>query len=162
VQPTSSGVLRLESSGDSEALKRYLNPSGSAVEPREVLSSAKFIHWSSHSQAHRDLQVKIGIDTAREKLRIANSKMGGALNGRSDKVCFVVFDILHQGRGTYVAMKNILQNNSGPAAYEKLLGIGAADYAPRIATVRAEVAKLEATGHFGTRKYVAANNDFAS
>lgn len=158
VQPTSSGVLQLETPTSSEKLKRYLNPSGGEVEPREVLTSAKFIHWSSHSKAHRDTQVRIGVETVKEKLRNAQRKM--ELNGRSDKVCFVVMDILHQGRGTYAAMKQIVENNNDAAAYEKLLLIGATRYKDRIATIRAEVARLEAEGHFGTRRYVAASNDF--
>jgi peptidoglycan hydrolase-like protein with peptidoglycan-binding domain len=158
VQTTSSGLRRLETSELSEALKRYLNPSGAEVEPREVLSAARFIHWSQHSQAHRDIQVKIGVETAREKLRQAQKRM--ALDGRSDKVCFVVMDILHQGRGKYAVMKPIVENNNDAAAYEKLLSIGAADYAERIATIRAEVKRLVAAGHLGTKRYVAASNDF--
>ena len=157
VQPTENGVLRLETATSSEALKRYLNPSGSEVENREVLSCARFVHWCAHSKAHRDIQVKVGIDTIREKLRTAHRKIN--LEGRSDKVCFVVVDILHQGRGTFAAMKQIIDNNNDAAAYQKLLTIGASNYPERIETIRAEVAKLEAAGHFGTRKYSAATND---
>src|SRR6185369_16922931 len=58
VQPTANGVLRLETAASSEALKRYLNPSGGEVENREVLSAARFVHWCSHSKAHRDIQVR--------------------------------------------------------------------------------------------------------
>jgi hypothetical protein len=157
VQPTANGVLRLETAASSEALKRYLNPSGGEVENREVLSAARFVHWCSHSKAHRDIQVRVGVDTAREKLRTAHRKLN--LDGRSDKVCFVVMDILHQGRGTYAAMQQMIQNNNDAAAYEKLLTIGASNYPGRIETIRAEVAKLEAAGHFGTKKYSAATND---
>jgi peptidoglycan hydrolase-like protein with peptidoglycan-binding domain len=157
VQPTANGVLRLETAASSEALKRYLNPSGGEVENREVLSAARFVHWCSHSKAHRDIQVRVGVDTAREKLRMAHRKIN--LDGRSDKVCFVVMDILHQGRGTYAAMQQIIQNNNDAAAYEKLLTIGASNYPGRIETIRAEVARLEGAGHFGTKKYSAVTND---
>lgn len=157
VQPTENGVLRLETATSSEALKRYLNPSGGEVENREVLSAARFVHWSAHSPAHREIQVKVGIDTAKQKLRTAQKRMN--LDGRSDKVCFVIMDILHQGRGTFAAMKQIVENNNDAGAYEKLLTIGASNFPERIRTVRAEVAKLEAAGHFGRRKYSAANND---
>jgi hypothetical protein len=158
VQPTSSGVIKLETALSSEPLKRYLNPSGGEVEDREVLSSAKFIHWSAHSEKHRNVQVKIGVQTAKGKLLAAQKKV--PLDGRSDKVCFVVFDILHQGRGTYQAMRQIIENNNDAAAYEKLLLIGATSYKERIDTIRAEVAKLEAAGKMGSKRYVAAENDF--
>jgi hypothetical protein len=159
VRRTPNGVLRLEKSTSSEALKRYLNPSGSGVEDAELLSSARFIHWAHHSQAHRDQQVKTGVETIRQKLRDAQQRMN--LNGRSDKVCFVVMDILHQGRGTYAVMKQIVENNNDSAAYTKLLTIGASNYAERIQTIRGEVARLEGEGRFGVRKYRAATNDFA-
>ena len=157
VQPTANGVIRLETAASSEALKRYLNPSGGEVEPREVLSAARFIHWSRNSQAHRDLQVKCGVDEVRAHLRRAQNRMN--LDGRGDKVCFVIVDVLHQGRGTFNAMKHIVDNNNDSAAYQKLLTIGADDYPERIETIRTHVAKLEEQGHFGKRKYSAATND---
>lgn len=157
VQPTANGVVRLETATSSDALKRYLNPSGGEVENREVLSAARFVHWCSHSKAHREVQVKVGVDTVRQKLRTAHNKIN--LEGRSDKVCFVVMDILHQGRGTFNAMKQIIQNNNDAVAFGKLLTIGASSFPERIETIRAEVARLEAAGHFGTRKYSGASND---
>jgi Putative peptidoglycan binding domain len=157
VQVTANVVKRLEKAGSSDALKNYLNPSGGEVEPQEVLSAARFIHWSKHSKAHRDIQVKIGVETARGKLRLSQTKM--ALDGRSDKVCFVIMDILHQGRGKFAVMKHIVEHNNDATAYEKLLSIGVDKYAGRIKTIRAEVARLEAAGHFGKRKYSAATND---
>lgn len=157
VQPTENGVLRLETATSSDALKRYLNPSGGEVENREVLSAARFVHWCAHSKAHRETQVKVGVDTVRQKLRTAHSKIN--LEGRGDKVCFVVMDILHQGRGTFAAMKQIIQNNNDAVAFGKLLTIGASNFPERIETIRTEVARLEAGGHFGTRKYSGASND---
>ena len=157
VQPTENGVVRLETAASSDPLKRYLNPSGGEVENREVLSAARFVHWCAHSKAHRELQVKVGVDTIRQKLRTAHNKIN--LKGRGDKVCFVVVDILHQGRGTFAVMKEIIHKNNDAAAYEKLLTIGASSFAERIKTIRAEVARLEAAGHFGTRKYSSASND---
>ncbi len=157
VQPTANGVVRLETAASSEALKRYLNPSGAEVENREVLSAARFIHWSRNSQAHRDIQVRCGIDAARGHLRRAQTRMN--LDGRSDKVCFVVMDILHQGRGTFNAMKHIIENNNDATAYQRLLTIGAENYPERINTIRTHVTKLEADGFFGRRKYSAADND---
>jgi hypothetical protein len=158
VQVTSSGLIRLETADSSELLKRYLNPSGAEVERREVLSSARFEHWSTHSSAHRETQVRIGIGAIRDKLKTAQHKMG-VLDGRSDKVCFVVADILHQGRGTYAAMKAIIKPNNDATAYQKLLTIGAGSYQERIQTIRSQVAKLEAAGHFGNKKYQASTND---
>jgi hypothetical protein len=70
-------------------------------------------------------------------------------------------DILHQGRGTYAAMKHIVENNNDRDAYTKLLTIGASDYPERIQTIRNEVARLEGDGHFGVLKYRAPTNDFA-
>ena len=157
VQPTENGVVRLETAASSDPLKRYLNPSGGEVENREVLSAARFVHWCAHSKAHRETQVKVGVDTIRQKLRTAHKKIN--LDGRGDKVCFVVVDILHQGRGTFAAMKQIIQNNNDAVAYQKLLTIGASNFPERIETIRAEVARLEAAGHFGTRKYSGATND---
>ena len=158
VQQTPAGIVRLETATSSEKLMRYLNPSGADVEEREVLNAAKFIHWSAHSEKHRDAQVRLGIQNVKGKLLTARKKM--PLDGRSDKVCLVVTDVLHQGRGTYKLMKQIVENNNDAKAYEKLLGIGATNYKERIDTIRAEVAKLEAAGRLGKRKYVAADNDF--
>ena len=157
VRPTENGVVRLETATSSDGLKKYLNPSGGEVENREVLSAARFVHWCAHSKAHRDVQMKVGVDNVRQKLRTAHHKIN--LEGRGDKVCFVVVDILHQGRGTFAAMKHIIQNNNDAVAYEKLLTIGASSFRERIETIRAEVAKLEAAGHFGRKRYSSASND---
>jgi hypothetical protein len=158
VRRTSSGLLPLETAASSEALMHYLNPSSGEVEDREVLSSAKFIHWGEHSAAQRAVQVRVGIQTAKEKVQAASRHM--RLDGRSDKVCLVVMDILHQGRGTYDVMANIVNNNNDAEAYTKLLTVGGANYAPRIATIRRRVAEMEAAGLLGRKRYVAASNDF--
>jgi peptidoglycan hydrolase-like protein with peptidoglycan-binding domain len=158
VQRTEQGLIRLDLPDSSEPLKRYLNPSGGEVEPRELLSAARFIHWSQHSDAHRRTQVKIAVDNARQRLREAQQRM--PLDGRNDKVCFVVMDILHQGRGTYAAMKAAIVSNNDAVAYEKLLQIGASDYPERIKTIKSVVNGLEHDGDFGTKKYSAATNDF--
>jgi hypothetical protein len=158
VQQAPTGVVRLESSVSTEKLMRYLNPSGAEVEEREVLNSAKFIHWSAHSEKHRNIQVRIGVQNVKGKLLAARKKV--PLDGRSDKVCLVVTDILHQGRGTYKVMRQIIESNNDAKAYDKLLSIGATSYKERIDTIRSEVAKLEAEGRLGSRKYVAADNDF--
>ena len=159
VRQTSSGPLPLETATSTEPLMSYLNPSGAEVEDREVLSAAKFIHWCENSEAHRREQVRVGIETAKEKVRVASRKM--RLDGRSDKVCLVVMDVLHQGRGTYAAMKSIVESNNDADAYTRLLRIGATDYAERISTIRDRVARLEADGLLGRKHYVAASNDFA-
>jgi Putative peptidoglycan binding domain/CHAP domain len=157
VQRTENGLIRLDLPDSSEPLKRYLNPSRGEVEPRELLSAARFIHWCQHSDVHRHTQVKVAIANARQRLREAQQQM--PLDGRGDKVCLVVMDILHQGRGQYAQMKQVLVHNNDAAAYEKLLQIGAASFPERIATIKAEVAKLVNTGHLGTKKYSAAQND---
>jgi len=159
VQRTEQGLIRLDLPDSSEPLKRYLNPSSGEVEPRELLSSARFIHWCQRSAAHRDTQVKVAVENARQRLREAQHKQV-PIDGRSDKVCFVVMDILHQGRGTYAAMKHAIGNNNDTVAYQRLLQIGADDYPERIATIKSAVAKLEAANHFGKKKYSAATNDF--
>lgn len=158
VRRTSSGLLPLETASSSDALMRYLNPSSSEVEDREVLSAAKFIHWSENSEAHRREQVRVGIETAKEKVRAASRWM--RLDGRSDKVCLVVMDILHQGRGTYSAMAEIVNNHNDAEAYTRLLRIGGEKYAPRLATIRARVAEMEARELLGRKHYVAASNNF--
>jgi len=157
VQRTENEIIRLDRPDSSEPLKRYLNPSRGEVEPRELLSAARFVHWCQHSELHRRTQVKIAVANARQRLREAQQQM--PLDGRGDKVCLVVMDILHQGRGGYATMKNILVHNNDTAAYDKLLHIGADSYPERIATIKAEVAKLVSSGHLGTKKYSAAQND---
>jgi hypothetical protein len=161
VQRTENAITRLDLPGpDVPPLKKYLNPSSGEVEPKELLSAARLIHWCQHSDAHRKVQVKVAVNNARARLREAQANM--PLDGRSDKVCLVVMDILHQGRGQYATMKHILVHNDDAAAYERLLQIGADPvhgYPERIATIRAEVAKLVSSGHLGTKKYSAATND---
>jgi hypothetical protein len=74
-------------------------------------------------------------------------------------VWVVVVVLFVVGGGCLVGLFVLLQNNNDAAAFEKLLTIGASNYPGRIETIRAEVAKLEAAGHFGTKKYSAATND---
>lgn len=157
---TSGGLLPLETAASTSELMRYLNPSDADVEEREVLQAAKFIHWCANSARHREEQVRCGVATAKRLLAAARTQM--ELDGRGDKVCLMVMDILHHGRAKYSVIRPRVEDNNDEDAYRALLRIGTdTEYiAQRVATIRQQVETLEAAGHLGHKRYSSATGDF--
>ena len=61
-------LQELENSKSSDRLKLYLNPTNTAIEPEEVQNGARFIHWCNHDEQHRETQVRIAVQTAKEEI----------------------------------------------------------------------------------------------
>lgn len=154
--------VNLELNQEPTSLAKYLNPDFKVVEQIEAEQAARFIHWCEKSPANRNLQVKISVQVIREIL--SGRARTYALDGKPDKVCLVIADLHHQGRGgnqTVSLIKNALDTGGDmDKAYKNLLEIGKADYAPRIRTLRTKVAALERDGKLGIMKYNAAQKDF--
>jgi hypothetical protein len=84
-----------------------------------------------------------------------------SLDGRGDKVCLVIADIRHQGRGRSSQILQALNTNGDDEkAFKNLLEIGKEIYAGRIATLKSETSKLVAAGLLGRGKYSVLLGDF--
>ena len=82
------------------------------------------------------------------------------LDGVPAKICQVVCDIRHQGRGTNDRIALALNTNKDyEKAYKNLLSIGSTNYSSRINTVRNTITKLSNQGLFN-KKYDSTSNSF--
>jgi hypothetical protein len=103
----------------------------------------------------RDLQVAFAVREQQKKLTAHPARL--PLDGASDKLCIVVLDILHQGRGRYTTIANALR---AADPFDALLAIGAGSYAERVATLRAGIRDLEVQGRVGQKVYDTASHSF--
>jgi hypothetical protein len=152
---TDQGLVRLESGDSTEGLMRYLNPNRAVVDEGEVINAAKFVHWSLHDPAHRDLQVAFAISQQQKKM--AQYGRLYHLHGVVDTVCLVVIDIRHQGRAK---SRHIIEALQSQDALGNLLQIGEDKFRERIRTLRSALKAGEEEGTLGMRRYDAVSNDF--
>jgi hypothetical protein len=159
VRLTESGTVPLESDDSTQPLMEYLNPSLGAVEEIEAINSAKFVDWSLTDEDHRATQVQLGITHI--KSAMANYASKYALDQVIDKVCLVVTDIRHQGRGkSFQIIAALNTGGNQEAAYNNLLQIGLPWYESRIKTLKKVIATLVNEERLGTTKYDVAAGDF--
>ncbi|MEA2207073.1 MAG: hypothetical protein QOE77_3849 [Blastocatellia bacterium] len=163
-QRVNGNLVNLETNTDPTKLAKYLNPDFQVVEPVEAENAARLIHWSNNSLASRKLQVAVSIEFFRQTL--TDHAVVFSLDGKPDKVCLVIADIYHHGRGgqkKQTLIKNALATNGDmEKAYRNLLTIGQDNHAPRINTLKAKVAAMIAAGTLGRMKYDAAQSDFVA
>jgi hypothetical protein len=156
------GLVNLETDTEPTPLARYLNPDFHVVEEVEAKNAARFIHWCNNSLANRRLQVEVSVEEFRRILSSRAATYG--LNGKPDKVCLVIADIHHQGRGgstTVTKIRTALDTGGDmERAYRNLLTIGQANFESRITTLRSKISALTAAGILGVKKYDAGTNDF--
>jgi hypothetical protein len=134
----------------------YLNPNRKLIDEQEVLMAARLIHWTLTDPAALAAQVRVSADILQHKMaQRHHPKLG--LNGRSDVVCTIVCDILHQGRALYSELRPIL---AAAQPVEALLTFKDDQYRTRNATLRAAIQRLTAQGKLGTKIYHAAGNEF--
>jgi hypothetical protein len=152
---TDQGLLRLETESSTEALMQYFNPNRDVVDEREVIHAAKFIHWSLHDPAHRDLQVAFTI--AQQKKKLAQYAQRYRLDGVADTVCLVVADVRHQGRAK---SNHLIEALASQDALGNLLRLGEDGFTERIRTLRSALTAGVEEGLLGMRRYDAASNDF--
>lgn len=141
------------------AFMKYFNPTSDEVEEEEVEKAARFIHWMQNSAENRKLQVKMAVEHFRENMKKYAEKY--KLDGMTDKVCLVITDIHHQGRGKATQVKAALDTNgNAEKAFENLLKIGADNFEQRIKTLRETIAESVAAGKLGKMKYSRTKSDF--
>jgi hypothetical protein len=148
-------LVPLESNSSTEKLQTYLNPEIHEVGQKEVEIAARFMDWCARGPKFVETLVAFAFFDQKKKLRLHAKKL--PLNGLSDKLCLVVLDILHQGRGKYLTIKTAL-NKDDP--FDALLAIGGVNYRERVATLRNSILELERKGVIGHRVYDTETGDF--
>ncbi|MFT3796630.1 hypothetical protein [Flavobacterium sp.] len=149
---------QLESDGSTKPLMEYLNPGLRDVEHQELICSARMIHWATHDIEHRKIQASDSINLYKNNLVKYHNRLG--LDGYPAKVCLMVCDILHQGRGKFDRIANALDTNGNhEKAFTNLCSIGEVNYADRISSLKKSIKALETNGIFN-KKYQAATHSF--
>jgi hypothetical protein len=149
---------QLEDDTSTGRLMDYLNPSLSEIENQEVICAARMVHWAMSDPAHRALQVDTAIDHFKNNMTEYDRRYN--LNGAPAKVCQLVCDIRHQGRGNSDMIAMALNTGGNwDKAYSNLAGIGYNSYKSRIDTVKNTISALLAQGVFD-KTYRAADNSF--
>lgn len=153
-----NSINQLESDASTQALMDYFNPSLQEIENQELVCSARMVHWASNDAAHRKIQVETAIQHFKNNMIEYHKRFG--LHGTPAKICQMICDIRHQGRGMNDRIANALNTNGNfERAYANLCSIGAANYQQRISTVRNTTNILLASGIFN-KKYDSATNSF--
>ena len=151
-------LVQLESDISTQPLMNYLNPTLNDVENQELICSARMIHWASNDANHVRIQVETAILHFKTNMQAYHNRFG--LNNAPAKVCVMICDILHQGRGSYDRIANALNTNGDwDRAYANLCTIGSVNYQSRITTVKNTITSLTNQGLFN-KKYKASNNSF--
>lgn len=156
---TINGTTQLTNNDNTEKLMVYLNPTLASVEEKEVIQSAKFIHWAIKSQQHRDIQVQCGIENFKQSMQ--KYAKWYPLDGFPDKVCVVIADIHHQGRAKKNVVYEALDTNGNyEKAFNNLLTIGETNYSSRLKTLTKEIQQLVRDKVLGKRVYDINSKDF--
>lgn len=157
----SQGTLdQMESDSSSQQLMDYFNPTLKEVEAQEKICAARMVHWATHDPAHKRVQVETAIELMKKNMVEYNKRF--ILHNAPAKVCLMVCDIRHQGRGNNDRIANALNTGGNyEKAFNNLCTIGAANYLTRIDTVKKTIKALENAGMFN-KKYNSANNTFVN
>jgi hypothetical protein len=157
-QPDQGTPHQLEFDNTSQGLMEYLNPGLKEVERQELICAARLIHWTTTHADVREIQVKHSVELYKTNMVKYNKRF--SLNGYPAKVCFMICDILHQGRGTYDRIAYAINTGGNyNLAYENLCTVGDKHYQSRIDTLKAIISTLEGNGIF-KKKYDSATNTF--
>jgi hypothetical protein len=153
--------VQLETKTNAKKLQQYLNPTPAAVEQEEAERAARFAHWATNDQSHRDIQVRSIIENLKQSMKKHWADWYG-LDGRPDTVCVVVCDIHHQGRAKKNTVKDVFKKEGGDndKLYAALLQVGRKDTKDRREKLNEEIKKMVAVGTLGKKKYSKASNDF--
>lgn len=154
-----NGTLsQLENDLSTQALMDYLNPTLLETENQELICSARMVHWANTDANHRRIQVETAIEHFKNNMVEYDKRF--KLNGVPAKVCQMICDIRHQGRGMNDRIANALNTNGNyNLAFTNLCSIGAANYSQRINTVKATINKMLVDGTFN-KKYDSASHSF--
>lgn len=116
------------------------------------------VHWASYDPAHRKIQVETAIQHFKNNMVEYNKRFN--LQNVPAKVCLMICDIRHQGRGMNDRIANALSTNGNyDRGFTNLCSIGAVNYNQRITTVRNTINSLLTESIFN-KKYDSASNSF--
>lgn len=152
---TDRGIEPLESDRSTAPLIDYFNPSRNEVEDTEVIQAAKMVHWAQNDEAHRRIQIEVGVRNCKTSMLGYARRYG--LDGVDDAVCLMVADIRHQGRAK---SPEIISALHAAKPLEALLRIGATSFPQRIQTLRREIRQLQSEGTLGRHRYSIEREDF--
>lgn len=147
----------LESDASTEPLMDYLNPAQREIEDKEIIQSARFIHWAQNDPAHRQVQIDVGISHFKRSMVEYARRYG--LDDAEDTICLVVSDIRHQGRARSPEIVSALRSAK---PLDALLKIGEETYPARIQVLRREIRKLRDEGALGQHRCSLSNRDFVA
>lgn len=150
-------ITQLENDNSSQKLMEYLNPTTEEVENQELICSSRFIHWATNDPMHRRIQVEHSIGLYKDNMKKYSRRFN--LNRYPAKICFMICDILHQGRGTYDRIGYALDTENFEKAFQNLCTIGNVHYETRINELKIQIRKLEQNGIFN-KIYDATSNEF--
>jgi hypothetical protein len=151
-------LTQLESDTSTRGLMNYLNPTLLDVETQETICAARLVHWAQQHPAHRQAQVRLAVEHFQANLLRYHRRLG--LDQAPAKVCAVVCDILHQGRGTFDRIAAALNTHGNwERAYTNLLTIGAVNYAERTTSLKRKINEAVRAGVFA-KTYDAGTNRF--
>lgn len=145
----------LETDTSTEPLQKYLNASPDIVDDREVIAAAKLIHWTRNHAEAQALQVHFVTAMAKKTVQRVDRRIN--LDGRSAGICFVCFDVLHQGRGGSDTFPRFDQALKSQDPLGKLLDIGKTSFSERIKGLKAA---LDANPGFAAKRWSSAAADF--
>jgi peptidoglycan hydrolase-like protein with peptidoglycan-binding domain len=140
-----TGPVSLETQGVNgriTAFMEYLNPDHASVSKIEVENTARLTAWTVADNAVVQAQVELAIERFGKRVNRLSTHYGVDLTRQPLERLIWVADILHHGRGTYAQIKSAILSATPDST---LAGIGAGDprWADRIATVKAEIARVK-------------------
>ena len=148
----------LESENSTKPLMEYFNPSLKEVENQELICAARMVHWATNDLEHRKLQVSESINLYKNNMKKYHKRFG--LDSFPAKICFMICDILHHGRGKYDRIANAINTNGNyEKAFLNLCSIGEVNYSTRINTLKKILNEQEKKEIFN-KKYDAKTNSF--
>jgi hypothetical protein len=149
---------QLEDDTSTDKLMNYLNPSLSEIEHQEHICSARMVHWAMYDPEHRKVQVETAIENFKKNMIDYNLRFN--LSNAPAKVCQIICDIRHQGRGKNDEIALALNTNGNwDKAYSNLLGINYFKYRSRIDTIRNTITNLTSQEVFN-KVYDSSSNSF--
>ena len=159
-QNENNTLTMLEDDVSTQRLMNYLNPTLADVENQELICSARMVHWAVNDPAHRKIQVDTAIAHFKNNMAAYHERFG--LDNAPAKICQMICDIRHQGRGKNDRIANAIDTNGDyERAFRNLCTIGAVNYQTRINTVKNTIRELEDSGIF-LKKYKASTNSFVN
>jgi hypothetical protein len=148
---------QLEDDTSTAALQAWINPDSTKVDPAEVRFAALLMHFTRADPLVASVQVGYAI----EQMRNYFARKRVDLDGHSDLVCAIVWDIAHQGRAGANGYANKVRpalTSADPRA--ALLDIGRSDYAQRIDTLDDALSRMTNSGALGALHYAAATGSW--